>query len=148
VDLIEGYSLKAPDSDQEWAAYHAIRRVVLFERRGSIGVYDPKHPDETRSGNHALLLWHEREPIGTIRIDMAGVEAVFRRVAIREDLQRRGHGRRLLALAEQFARAHGAHLVRSHVDLDAVGFYERCGFERVGDAGPHEAPVMTKALPE
>jgi GNAT superfamily N-acetyltransferase len=146
VDSADGHSLQAPRSNEQWDAYHAIRRVVRFERRGLIGVYDPAHPDETRPGHHALLLWYEREPIGTIRIDIAGDEAVFRRVAIREDLQRRGHGRRLLALAEGFSRTHGASRVRSHVDPGAIAFYERCGFRRVGDPGADEALVMVKTL--
>lgn len=144
MDPAKEYRLTTPQSDDEWAAYHAIRRIVLFERRGQVGVYDPTHPDEMRSGHHSLLLWFEGEPIGTIRVDLADDEAVFRRVAVREDLQRQGHGRRMLELAEDFARNRGAHLARSHVDPGAVGFYKRCGFKLVGDAD--EPTLMAKVL--
>ena len=66
------------------------------------------------------------------------------RVAVREHVQRRGYGRRLLQAAEQFATAHGCTLVVSHVDPGAVGFYERCGFRR--EADENRTVVMSKQL--
>jgi GNAT superfamily N-acetyltransferase len=124
------YELRAPSSDGEWDAYHTIRRRVLFERRGLSGAYDAAHPDETRPGNYPLLLFYNLEPIGTIRVDLGDDEAIFRRVAVREDVQREGHGRKMLELAESFVRARGKRRIRSHVDRGAVSFYERCGFVR------------------
>src|SRR5262245_66330679 len=99
--------LRTPSSTEEWQAYHSIRRKVLFENRGRFGVYDENHPDEHRKGNHPLLLLLDGEAIGVIRIDINGDQAIFRRVAIREDLQRAGHGRVLLTLAESFAQEKG-----------------------------------------
>jgi GNAT superfamily N-acetyltransferase len=130
VDNDEAYQLRAPSSDSEWTAYHAIRRTVLFERRGRFDVYDAAHPDEVRPGHYPFLLLYNREPIGTIRVDIADDEALFRRVAIREDVQRQGHGRKMLELAEGFVREQHRNRIRSHVDPEAVGFYERCGFTR------------------
>ena len=139
--------LRAPTTDAEWASYHAIRRRVLFELRGVGPAYDPNHPDEHRAGHHPLLLWIDGQVVGVIRVDITGAVATFRRVAIREDLQRRGHGRRLLAEAERFARSHACVRVESHVDRGAVAFYERCGFGRVGSsADPSAFPLMTKSI--
>jgi GNAT superfamily N-acetyltransferase len=139
--------LKAPTTDQDWAAYHAIRRRVLFELRGNGAAYDEHHPDETRPGHHPLLLWAADSPVGTIRIDVDGARAIFRRVAIREDLQRRGYGRQLLEAAEQFAREQHCTQIESYVDADAIGFYEKCGFGHADAAGSsHAAPLMTKDL--
>jgi GNAT superfamily N-acetyltransferase len=143
VDKSEAYQLRAPSSDSEWTAYHAIRRIVLFERRGRFGVYDAAHPDESRPGHYPLLLLYNREPIGTIRVDIADDEALFRRVAIREDVQRQGHGRKMLELAEGFVRAQDRNRIRSHVDPNAVEFYERCGFTRErADSG--EATILMR----
>jgi GNAT superfamily N-acetyltransferase len=128
------HELRIPSSEEDWEAYHAIRRKVLFENRGQFGVYDEKHPDEHRQGNHPLLLLRDGEPIGVIRVDINGNQAIFRRVAIREDLQRSGHGRALLAQAESFARTQGCNHIRSEVAHDAVGFYERCGYKVVQGA--------------
>ena len=140
------YDLRAPASDAEWAAYHAIRRHVLFELRGQGAAYDPRHPDEHRPGHHPLVLWADDGPVGVVRIDVRAPVATLRRVAIREELQRQGHGRRLLDAAEGFARAHGCTRVESHVDASAMGFYERCGYARAGLADEGSSPLMTKAL--
>jgi GNAT superfamily N-acetyltransferase len=124
------YELRAPDSDEEWRAFHDIRRKVLFENRGDADRYIESHPDDLKSGNHSLVLRYKGEVVGVIRVDLEEEVAWFRRVAIREDLQRLGHGRVLLRLAEEFAIAKGCSEVRSNVAIDAVGFYERCGYGR------------------
>jgi GNAT superfamily N-acetyltransferase len=136
------YELRAPGSTEEWEAYHGIRRKVLFENRGRIGVYDKNHPDETHEGNYPLILLLEGEAIGVIRVDINGEQAIFRRVAIHEDLQRAGHGRMLLALAESFARAKRCNRIWSDVAPDAVGFYERCGYTLVPSA-----PMIGTSIP-
>src|SRR5215831_15690799 len=115
--------LKAPITDRDWASYHAIRRRVLFELRGNGAAYDEHHPDETRPGHYPLLLWVADSPVGAIRIDIDGSRATFRRVAIRDDLQRRGYGRRLLEAAEQFAQQRGCTRIESYVDRPAINFY-------------------------
>jgi GNAT superfamily N-acetyltransferase len=77
-----------------------------------------------------MVLVYQGEPIGVIRIDIEDTLAIFRRVAIREDAQRFGHGKQMLSLAERFARDKGCEGIRSFVNPEAVGFYERCGFAR------------------
>jgi GNAT superfamily N-acetyltransferase len=141
------HKLRAPRNEEEWRAYHEIRRRVLFEKRGEIGVYDDKHPDEFQPLNHPLILFYEAAPIGVIRVDVRDQVAWLRRVAVREDKQRRGHGRAMLSLAEDFARDHGCHEVRSNVAVDAVRFYEHCGY--VHDdmtVGTGEGMPMCKSL--
>jgi GNAT superfamily N-acetyltransferase len=139
--------LRAPNTPSDWAAYHAIRRRVLFELRGRGSTYDAEHPDEHRPDHHPFLLWDGDTSVGVIRIDLHGEIAVFRRVAVRDDMQRRGYGRRLLELATQFAERQGSVRIDSHVDADAVGFYSRCGFARVDGAVQQGATVlMTKLL--
>jgi GNAT superfamily N-acetyltransferase len=142
------YQLRSPVSDAEWASYHEIRRHVLFERRGRGAEYDPHHPDETKPGNHPLLLLHEGVPLGVIRVDVDGDRAILRRVAIREDEQRHGHGRAMLKAAEAFARRHGCVRVESHVDAGAMPFYLRCGYRPAASApvDGSRTVFMTKPL--
>jgi GNAT superfamily N-acetyltransferase len=143
------YDLRAPTTDAEWAAYHEIRQRVLFELRGRAAAYDPAHPDEFRPGHYPLVLYSEDRPLAVIRIDVDGETATFRRVAVREDAQRRGHGRHLLAEAERFARDRGCRRVLSHVDAGAIAFYEKCGFIVAGDADLRgKAVLMMKSLVE
>jgi GNAT superfamily N-acetyltransferase len=144
------YSLVSAVNADEWRAYHDIRRRVLFEARGQFGVYDENHPDERVPGNHPRLLRYRNDAIGVVRIDVAGTVAILRRVAIRADVQRQGHGRVLLALVEDFARGKGCERLASYVATDAVGFYRKCGFsieqERLNGPQRHEAVFMTKHL--
>jgi GNAT superfamily N-acetyltransferase len=141
------HDLRTPETQEDWNHYHAIRRRVLWERRGLYDVYDENHPDEQLPGHHAFLLMHRGNPVGVIRVDIDGRRAIFRRVAVKEDLQRSGHGRFLLNLAEGFAKGKGCDHVVSFVSPDAVGFYEKCGFERDSSNPPYADHVpMLKQL--
>jgi GNAT superfamily N-acetyltransferase len=140
------YELRAPQSTEEWDAYHSIRRHVLFELRGQGHIYDPHHPDETRANHFPLLLLHKAEPLGVVRIDVAPPEAIVRRVAIRADRQRQGHGSVLLTLAEAFAAQHSCTELVSSVAPDAVPFYLRLGFTAVPTQNSSESLLMTKHI--
>jgi len=138
--------LRAPSTEADWMAYHAIRRRVLFELRGVGSAYDPNHPDERRPSHYPFVLWDADEAVGVIRVDVQDDVAVLRRVAVREDLQRRGYGRSLLCAAERFASERGCTRAVSHVDPSAIEFYERCGFHRDGPPVGEGAIPMSKAL--
>ena len=139
-------ALISPSNDEEWASYHRIRRTILFERRGLIGVYDPNRPDDHKAGYFSKLLVRDSHHVGVVRIDLADDVAYLRRVAIDEPWQRQGLGRALLALAESFAREQGARRVESSVASDAVGFYDKCGY-RVLSLSSLDGPVhMRKDL--
>jgi GNAT superfamily N-acetyltransferase len=124
------HELRAPAGDDEWRVFHAIRRKVLFENRGKREIYMENHPDDRKPGNHPLVLLYQGDVVGVVRIDISDGVAWLRRVAIREDLQRLGHGRVLLRLAEAFAKAEGCEEIRSNAAVEAVKFYDRCGYER------------------
>jgi GNAT superfamily N-acetyltransferase len=124
------YRLRAPVGDEEWRTYHTIRRRVLFESRGLFGIYDENHPDTFVPDNHPLLLFHRGEAIGAIRVDVDDQLAIFRQIAVREDIQRRGHGRVMLSLAEGFAQEKRCRLVRIYSAPDAAGFYARCQYHQ------------------
>jgi GNAT superfamily N-acetyltransferase len=109
---------------------------VLFERRGRIGVYDPNHPDDRSPRNFPKVLVQGSKYIGAVRIDFVDDIAYLRRVAIAEADQRKGFGRVLIRLAEEFAQVEGAKRVESAVAPDAVSFYEKCGYRSlVGPGG-------------
>ena len=85
--------LVAPSSAEAWAAYHHIRRSVLFERRGRTGVYNPNHPDDQSPSNFLKILVQGAKYIGAVRIDFINDIAYLRRVAIAGPDQRKGFGR-------------------------------------------------------
>ena len=141
------HALRTPRDDEEWRAFHAIRRKVLFENRGKREAYNENHPDDSKPGNHPLVLVFGDDVIGVLRLDIAAPVAWLRRVAIREDLQRQGHGRVLLQLAEAFAQGQGCDEIRSNAAVEAFGFYERCGYERdVSRPAPVNSVAVRKSL--
>ena len=148
MELQDAHALVTPVSASEWQAYHDIRREVLFEARGQFGVYDENRPDDKAPGHHPKLLVCRGEPVGVVRIDVDGTTALIRRVAIRAEVQRLGHGRALILLVQRFAEERGCTALASFVAPDAVGFYQRCGFaiEDTREPSERSSIFMTKNL--
>jgi GNAT superfamily N-acetyltransferase len=141
------YELRRVATESDWEAYHAIRERVLWAARGRRpGEYDRNHPDDHAAGHYPLLLLLECRPVGALRVDVEGITAWVRRVAIREDVQRCGHGRRMLELTMEFARTLGCRLMRSVVDVTAVGFYRKLGFREVEGVDTTAGPQMQRPL--
>lgn len=81
------------------------------------------------------MLLRDGEIVGTVRIDLIG---------IRSDLQRQGHGRVLLRLAEQAARALGRTKIVINAHPTSLTFYLANGYRARdwGDAGLAPAALM------
>jgi GNAT superfamily N-acetyltransferase len=78
-----------------------------------------------------LLLKLNGRPIGTTRLDNLGDhKGVVRLVAIATDAQRRGHGRILSELVDDYALRLGLNTLLVNADPDAVGYYEKMGWEK------------------
>ncbi len=131
-----------PATTEAWAAYHDIRRRVLYERRGRLGAYDANHPDDRSPNNFPKVLAQGSEYVGALRIDFVGEIAYLRSVAIAKPHQRKGLGRVLIRLAESFARLEGARRVESSVAPDAVSFYEKCGYQLLRTPGGTSVPMF------
>ena len=145
--VITEHELRTPVNDEEWRALHDIRRKVLFENRGKFDTYIENHPDDFKAGHHPLVFVYKDVAIGVVRVEVDRSIAWLRRVAIREDFQRLGHGRVLLRLAEAFAKSQGCEEVLSNVAIEAVGFYERCGYTPDhSEPGPLNSLRMHKLL--
>ena len=126
------YQLVKVTVSDHWQAYHGIRQKVLWENRGKMG-YDDKHQDEYLPHHHPLLLLLNNEPIGTTRLDnLRNGFAVVRLVAIADAFQKKGHGRQLSALVENYARDLGINTLYVNAAPEALGFYKKLGWE------PHE----------
>ena len=120
--------LQAPATAAEWDAYYTIREDVFLEAREA-GLRRSDEDEDQRPGHFPLLLWHDNEPVGTIRVDLLdGGRAALRLVAVHPSCQARGHGARLLQLAEAFARALGCGSSVVYSTLEAAGFYARAGY--------------------
>lgn len=124
------YELVKVRDDADWADFHRIRRVELFEARGRFGVYDDNHPHDRADFAHPFLLKRDGQALGTTRLDLfGGGRAAVRLVAITGSEQGQGHGRVMEALVTDVARAFGVHTLFVNAVEDAVGFYAKCGWE-------------------
>jgi len=132
-------------SEADWAAFHRLRREVLFEARGRFGVYDEAHPDDRLPENEPLILVEGGQAIGALRLDSLGNgSGGVRTVAITPARQRQGCGSLMMALLERRALAQGMTRLEVRSAPDAVGFYEKLGW-RLVDANP-EHPFMDKEI--
>jgi predicted GNAT family N-acyltransferase len=57
----------------------------------------------------------------------------LRQMAVVNDVQGKGIGRALMQFAENLARDRGYRRITMHARKNAVGFYERLGYKKVGD---------------
>jgi N-acetylglutamate synthase-like GNAT family acetyltransferase len=124
------YRLLHPTTADQWSEYHRIRREVLFEDRGRVGVYDETHPHETAPDHHACLLLHEGNAVATARLDhdRATQRGILRLVAVDRGARGRGHGRELLRRVEHLAEQLGCRELVSNAASDATPWYLRHGF--------------------
>ncbi len=145
-----GSILRAPESREEWDAYHVIRQKAIFEPYYPNATYVRDHPDEGRREHYPLILVVDGEVVGTLRIDLLDDErAALRLVAIRPDRQRHGHGSALLRLAEDFIRRHGRRRVVVHGNAAVIGFYFDNGYverPRDDDVAPAQQFNIAKDL--
>jgi GNAT superfamily N-acetyltransferase len=103
---------------------------VPWEARELKAVYNP------------LLLFVGEKAVGVVRVDVRQEtkEAIFRRVAIRTEEQRRGYGTVLMGLAEDFAAEHGCVRFVAYVAPDAMPFYTRLGYRLDPGSLEHDVP--------
>jgi GNAT superfamily N-acetyltransferase len=136
---VERYTLRPVRSPREWTAYHAIRRDAIFAALLPGQTYDERDADEFAPHHFPHVLVYDGEIVGTVRIDLIGEKAAgLRLIGVRGDLQRQGHGRALLRLAEQTARALGKAEIVINAHPSSLAFYLANGY-REGEwdeAGP------------
>ena len=125
------FSLEAPAGPADWQAFHDIREADLFRARHADVVYDRNHPDDFTPANRPLLFKRDGRPIGVIRLDaLGGGTGAVRLVAIAKAEQGRGLGRIMAGMCEDLARASGLHTLYVNAAPEALGFYEKTGWER------------------
>jgi len=133
------YVLRPAQSENDWAAYHAIRRDAIFALYFPHQPYDDTHPDEFKPGNLPLVLLHGGEAVGTVRIDFLDqTRAGLRLIAVKPGLQRLGHGTALLDAAESFLKQRGTREITINATSLSLPFYLGHGYRRGEwkDAGP------------
>ena len=124
-----GYELRRVTSAEDLAAMHRLRRDVLFARRGRAAVYNDDHPDDAVSNYLKFLLVLDGERIGTARLDLVQSIGKLRLVVIATERQRQGHGSVMEQMIADHAHRLGVTSLLVSSAPDAVGFYEKCGWQ-------------------
>ena len=70
---------------------------------------------------------------GTLRLFRNGDDIMLGRMAVAREFRNTGMGRALVKQAIQEARKLGGQFLVAHAQVQALGFYDKVGFERFGD---------------
>lgn len=125
----------------------AVRRAVFVEEQGY--TVPQEFDDLDARAMHAVASLAGERPgvVGTARLildrDDFGTVAHIGRVSVLPPHRGRGVGSALVAFVVRNATMMGPYVMRAGAQVAAIGFWERIGFERTGDAYmdfhvPHE----------
>jgi len=127
VHLSDGYPFRWPADPARWLTGRSGLGAWVSESAGEIdGHLALLGTDEVRARSE----WREAVPVPVERL------AVVSRFFVGPGARRRGVGSALMRTAEDHAAAHDLRLVLDVADHnhDAIAFYERRGWKRVGTA--------------
>lgn len=110
-------------------AARRIREAVFVQEQGFVEEFDEKDAIAV----HIVLYSAQDQPVATCRYfpDPAGY--VIGRIAVMQAFRRHAYGARVLGEAERQIRKTGAPVIRLAAQVRAKGFYEKSGYEAVGD---------------
>jgi len=93
-------------------------------------------PEELESEKNNLLMgaFEDEHMLGCCMLVEEDPQTVrLRQMAVINDLQGKGIGSALMTFAENLARDRGYRKLTMHARKNAVGFYEKLGYRKVGD---------------
>ena len=118
--------------------HYTAERVDHWSSRGE---RTPEDYPVDEPGEHVTVCVRDGEVAGFGHLAVA--EREVHAVYVHPDHARRGVGSALLAELEGFARGRGLETLDLQSSLNAVGFYERAGYERRGEEeSPGGLPVV------
>jgi ribosomal protein S18 acetylase RimI-like enzyme len=94
-------------------------------------------PEELENEKHNLMMaaYEDDHILGCCMLVEEAPQTVrLRQMAVLNDLQGKGIGKALMQFAENLARDRGYKKITMHARQNAVGFYEKMGYRRVGDS--------------
>jgi predicted GNAT family N-acyltransferase len=127
-----GFTLEFVAHDWERFAEAAeLRYGVLHDPFGV--VRDDEWHDDDPASEHIVAIANDGPVVGYARLITHDSEAQIRQVAVAFDWQRSGVGSALVAALVSQALENGARAVWLNARVPAIGFYERLGFEALGE---------------
>jgi predicted GNAT family N-acyltransferase len=132
---------RSPQNDAEWESYYELRYQVLRAPWGQ--PRDSKGSDEDVPMVHAMIADHRKRAVAVGRLlILSPTEGQIRSMATAEDMRGQGLGQQIIRYLEQAARDAGITVITINARKDAIPFYEKLGYERVG-----EGPLLFGKIP-
>ncbi|MCF3133367.1 GNAT family N-acetyltransferase [Streptomyces olivochromogenes] len=148
-----GYTVRIVDDLTDREACFAVRKEVFVVEQNV--PEDIEYDEYDAVAVHVLAVREDGVPLGTGRL-LYGEEAAARtgggpslgalgRLAVTREARGLGVGVALVRAIEEAARARGLTTVDLHAQTQALGFYERLGYEAYGPEYP-EAGIPHRAM--
>ena len=123
--------LSQPETAEEFAQYYELRWRIL---RKPWGQPRGSEQDMEETGSYHLMARDEQhdgqQVIGVARLQFTNDNAAqLRYMAVADDWQKKGVGRGIVLHMEGIARQQGAQHLFLHARDNALGFYQKLGYE-------------------
>ncbi len=116
----------------ESQAIHRIREIVFQNEQGIASELEWDGLDE-QSIHLVAKLGNEYAGVGRLRETKAAKTLKLERLAVLADYRRQGIGSELVYTAIAYSKAQGYQDMIIHAQVSKIEFYERIGFERIGE---------------
>ena len=128
---MSNYSLKCPETSQEWEDYLLFRWEIL---RKPLGMSQKSLEDSIEEESfHVMGIDNQNEVIASGRIHFnTDSEAQIRYMAVKDSFKRMGIGSEIVSLLEDHALSQGAETVVLNAREKAIKFYKMLGYEELG----------------
>ncbi|PKM96428.1 MAG: GNAT family N-acetyltransferase [Firmicutes bacterium HGW-Firmicutes-1] len=130
--MLDNIRIKEIDcSSKEYEKALEIRNEVLRKPLG-LSIYEDNLTADSRSIH--LCAYHEDEMIGTLVLTEINEEQIkMRQVAVDQSYRGQNVGRKLVLYSEDFSKELGYKKIVLHARAEAVGFYVKLGYVKIGE---------------
>nr|AGF93404.1 acetyltransferase, GNAT family [uncultured organism] len=117
-------------NEEEYRQVRRIREKVFIKEQGISRDCDNDGKDE---GATHLIAKLKKEPIGTVRIRNINNKAKLERISILKKYRNQGFGEKMVEEAIEYCKKKEVSEIFIHSLIDQKSFYEKIGFEPVGE---------------
>lgn len=120
------FSIKTPETEQEWEAYHSIAKNEVLEFYHPEIIYDKNHEDQLRPGALKKIFLHNGEIVGSAFLYPKTEKRVFMGLfGVKKSSQKMGFGTVFFAELERFLQEKGFEELVFNANEKVLPFYEK-----------------------
>lgn len=118
-------------ASKQYAKTILLRQAVL---RSPLGLRFTEEELEQEKDSFHFAIYKDEEVVACVVLQPLGAEkAKLRQMAVAEKWRGHGLGKEMIKFVEDFARAQGVLKIELNAREEAVGFYEKQGYVRLGE---------------